>query len=309
MTLRQLELFLALAKNPHLTEVAMGNGLTQSAVSMAIKTLEEILGQKLFDRINKKLILNENGRFFYRMVKPLVFGLRESETMFKDQDLRGDIKVGASSSIANYILPQIIYDFIDQYKGVNIQKITGNTQDVVDLIGKGEVDIGFVEGEYTNADIQREVLGTDELYVVTGDASLARHDAYDFEDLLTKRWILREEGSGTREVFLNHLGDYTKKLKVYLELDNTEGIKSVLFNTDTLSCLSRVSLRKEMAASQLFQIKMKQLRFTRSFFVIWHRHKCFSSVLQEFIYFTREQYNATYGSPNHYKNFQKSKPC
>jgi len=168
VTLRQLELFLALVKTPHLSQVAEENGLTQSAVSMAVKALEETLGKPLFDRINKRLVLNENGRFFYRMVDPLVFGLRESETMFRDQDLIGDIRVGASSSIANYILPQIIYEFVEQYKGVRVENVTGNTIEIGRLIESGEVDIGFVEGEYSSKEVEREILGTDELYVVTG---------------------------------------------------------------------------------------------------------------------------------------------
>jgi len=290
MTLRQLELFIALVKNPHLGQVAKENRLTQSAVSMAIKSLEDRLENKLFDRINKKLVLNENGRFFYRMVEPLVFGLNESEAMFRDQDLRGDLKVAASSSIANYILPQIIYEFLEQYKGVRIQKITGNTREVVQLIENGEVDIGFVEGEYIGTEIKREVLGIDELYVVTGDKNLVGHSEYEMEELLLKRWILREKGSGTREAFLNHLGEHKKRLKPFLELDHTEAVKSVLHNKDSLSCLSRVSVRKELAAAQLFRLKIQGINFTRSFYTIWHKNKYFSSVLQEFVYFTKEAY-------------------
>ena len=125
MTLRQLELFLALVKTPHLSQVAKDNGVTQSAVSMAIKALEERLGKKLFDRIHKRLVVNENGRYFYRMVEPLVIGLKESEAMFRDQDLVGDIRIGASSSIANYILPQIMYEFAEQFEDVRLEKNHG----------------------------------------------------------------------------------------------------------------------------------------------------------------------------------------
>ncbi|MBI9090811.1 MAG: LysR family transcriptional regulator [Desulfobacterium sp.] len=295
MTLRQLELFLALVKNPHLSQLATENGLTQSAVSMAVKSLEDSLEKKLFDRINKKLVLNENGRFFYRMVEPLVLGLKESEILFKDNDLRGDLKVAASSSIANYILPQIIYEFIEQYKGVRIKKITCNTQEVARLIETNEVDIGFVEGECTGRYIQKDFLGADELYVVTGDKELARKHEYRMEELLSKRWIFREKGSGTRDVFLNHIGEHKKRLKAYMELDHAEAIKSVLHNTDAISCLSRVSVRRELAASQLFRLKIQDIGFTRSFYTIWHEHKYFSSVLQEFVYFSKEAYKTLYG--------------
>lgn len=261
---------------------------------MAIKSLEDILGKKLFDRINKKLVLNENGRFFSRMVEPLVYGLKESEILFKDQNLCGDIKIGASTSIANYILPQIMFAFIEKYKGVTIEKISSNTKEVLRLIKKGEVDIGFVEGEFQTPGIQKEVLGTDELYLVTGDEALVQDHAYAMEDLLSKRWILREKGSGTREIFFSHIGNLQKRLNIAFELDHTEGIKSVLSNRNTISCLSRVSVENELASSRLFRLEVDGYRFARSFYTIWNKDKYLSSVLQEFIYFTKHEYTSRY---------------
>jgi len=299
LTLRQLELFLALVKTPHLSQVAKDFDLTQSAVSMSIKSLEETLGKLLFDRIHKRLVVNENGRYFFRMVEPLVFGLRESECMFRDQDLVGDIKVGASSSIANYILPQIIYEFAELYEGVHVEKITGNTIEIGKLIEDGDVDIGFVEADYSSTEIEREVLGLDELYVVTGDPDLVRDEDYRMDELLSKRWILREEGSGTREVFLYHIEKYKKRFKPFLEVGHTEAVKSVLGNKGAVSCLSRISVMNELLSGQLFRLKIKDFKFSRSFYTIWHKNKYFSSVLQEFLYYTKERYKAVYEHQAH----------
>lgn len=296
MTLRQLELFLALVKTPHLSQVAKDYGLTQSAVSMAIKALEDRLGKQLFDRIHKRLVVNENGRYFYRMVEPLVVGLKESETMFRDLDLVGDIRVGASSSIANYILPQIMYEFVEQYEGVNLEKITGNTIEIGKMIENGEVDIGFVEADYNSPEIEREVLGKDELYVVTGDSDLVRDEEYKMDELLSKRWIFREEGSGTRDVFLSYMKKFRKRFKPFLEVGHTEAVKSVLRNKGTLSCLSRMTVMNELNAGQLYRLEIKDFKFSRSFYTIWHKNKYFSSVLQEFIYYTKERYKAVYES-------------
>lgn len=296
MTLRQLELFLALVKTPHLSQVAKDAGLTQSAVSMSIKALEETLGKQLFDRIHKRLVVNENGRYFHQMVEPLVLGLRESEARFRDQDLMGDIRVGASSSIANYILPQIMYEFAEQYKGVHLEKITGNTIEIGNLIENGEVDIGFVEADYNSTEIEREMLGLDELYVVTGDPDLVRDEEYRMDELLSKRWIFREEGSGTREVFLYYMKKYKKRFKPFLEVGHTEAVKSVLGNKGAVSCLSRISVMNELNAGQLFRLKIQDFKFTRSFYTIWNKNKYFSSVLQEFIYFTKDRYKTVYES-------------
>jgi DNA-binding transcriptional LysR family regulator len=244
-------------------------------------------------------VVNENGRYFFRMVEPLVLGLLESEAMFRDQDLVGDIKVGASSSIANYILPQIIYEFAELYKGVHVEKITGNTIEIGKLIEDGDVDIGFVEADYNSSEIEREVLGLDELYVVTGDPDLVRDEDYRMDELLSKRWILREEGSGTREVFLYHIEKYKKRFKPFLEVGHTEAVKSVLGNKGALSCLSRISVMNELLSGQLFRLKIKDFKFSRSFYTIWHKEKYFSSVLQEFIYYTKERYKAVYEHQAH----------
>ncbi len=287
ITLRQMEIFLELAQNPHLGKVAESISLTQSAVSMAIKSLEETLETKLFDRLNKKLILNEYGRLFYKKIEPLVKELSESENLFRDETYHGELKVGVSSSIANYIIPQIIYNFQEKYKAVAIKMETGNTQEVGILIENGKVDMGFVEGEFNSVDVVKEVLGEDELYVVAGDKNLGRDEEYEIHKLLNTKWILREKGSGTREIFLSHLGDYTKQLNIFMELDHTGGVKSVLSNKNALSCLSQYSVQKELKMGTLHRIHIKDFRFTRSFYTIWHRNKILSPMLNEFIAYAK----------------------
>ncbi len=283
VTIRQLEIFLELARNPHLGRVAESIGLTQSAVSMAIKSLEDVLDKKLFDRINKKLILNEYGRMFFKKVDPILDQLGETEVLFRDEHYFGELKLGVSSSIANYLIPQIIYGFKEKYKNVTISMATGNTQQIVALLEAGKVDMGFVEGEFNSVDVIKEVLGDDELYIVTGDAGLAGDKVYSIEELLPKKWILREKGSGTREVFLHYLKDYVKEVNVFMELDHAGGVKSILHNKDTLACLSQYCVRKELVSGLLYRINVKEIRFMRSFYTVWHRNKILSPILLEFI--------------------------
>ncbi|MBU2649025.1 LysR family transcriptional regulator [bacterium] len=287
MTIKQLELFIALAETPHLGKVSQEKHLSQSAISTAIKNLEEILETKLFDRSNKKIILNEDGRLFLRRVEPLVTQLQWCENIFRDAHLHGSLNIGVSSTIAKSILPRMLYRFIELHEGVTFRTETGNTQTVVNLIEKGGVDIGFIEGEYHCVDIQKEVFGTDELYIVTGDKKLADKKAYRMEELLQKRWILREKGSGTREVFLRHLGAHTQNLNVFMQIDNTGGVKSVLRNSDTLACMSRYHVKFELEHGSLYRVRVKDMSFTRPFYLIWHRNKYISSLLNEFMNFSR----------------------
>lgn len=283
LTLRQLEIFLQLAKNPHLGKVAENIGLTQSAVSMAIKSLEETLEKKVFDRINKKLILNEYGRTLLKKVEPQVRILGDTENLFRADDYIGEIKVGVSSSIANYLIPHIIFNFREKYQQATVHMETGNTHDVIGYIEQGHVDMGFVEGEFDSVDVKHEILGDDELYIVSGDGILDCDSEYDIEELLDKKWILREKGSGTREVFLNYLGKHKNHLNVFMELDHAGGVKSILHNEGTLSCLSQYCVRKELVSGLLRQVRVRNYRFTRSLYTVWHRSKILSPILMDFI--------------------------
>lgn len=283
VTLRQLEIFLELAQNPHLGKVAESIGLTQSAVSMAIKSLEDSLDKKVFDRINKKLILNEYGRMLFKKVEPQVKLLGDTEHMFRADDFVGEIKVGVSSSISNYLMPHIIYGYKEKYQTASVQMETGNTHEVIRYIEHGEVDMGFVEGEFDSVDVKHEVLGDDELYVVCGDGIMDCDREYNIEELLNKKWILREKGSGTREVFLNHLGEHKNNLNVFMELDHAGGVKSILHNEGTLSCLSQYCVRKELVSGLLRLVRIRDFRFTRSLYTVWHRSKVLSPILLDFI--------------------------
>ncbi len=142
-------------------------GLSQSAISMSIKELENILGNPLFDRINKKLILNEMGRSFEKEIAPIVKRLRDIEYEFKNTANKGMVRVGASTTIVDYLMPPIICSYMNNYPNVKISLKEGNTQQIVELLKGGKIDVGFIEGIVNDSEIIKEVIGIDELVVVT----------------------------------------------------------------------------------------------------------------------------------------------
>ncbi len=113
---------------------------------MSIKELENILGNPLFDRINKKLILNEMGRSFEREIAPIVKRLRDIEYEFKNTANKGMVRVGASTTIVDYLMPPIICSYMNNYPEVKISLKEGNTQQIVELLKSGKIDVGFIEG-------------------------------------------------------------------------------------------------------------------------------------------------------------------
>ena len=288
LTPRQMEIFLNVVSEGHLTNVAKGMQLSQSAVSMSMKELESILGRPVFDRINKKLVLNEVGRAFHKEIKPLFKKLSDIEYEFKNSENKGMIRVGASTTIVDYLMPSIICAYMSSYPDVKITLKEGNTQEIAKLIQEGSIDIGFVEGFVSGSDIVKEKIGIDELLIVTENKEISDVKVSDIKDLASMRWVLREEGSGTREVFLDYIKDRVDDVNIFLELGHTESIKSILRNRDCVTCISKISVDKELQEGKLFQVNVKNFECKRDFLMIHHKDKYHSSLFEKFVFFSKK---------------------
>ena len=286
LTLRQMEIFLNVVASGHLTNVAKEMSLSQSAVSMSIKEMENILGRPLFDRINKKLVLNEMGRAFHKEIEPIYKKLSDIEYEFQNSENKGMIRVGASTTIVDYLMPSIICSYMSSYPDVKISLKEGNTKEISELIKSGEIDVGFVEGFVGGSDIIKEQIGVDELIVVTSQEELAKPCYID--ELAQKRWVLREEGSGTREVFLNYIKDKVDDLNIFFELGHTESIKSILMNRECLTCISKISVESELAEGKLFRVPVKNFECKRDFLMIYHKDKYHSTLFDKFVFFSKK---------------------
>lgn len=298
LTLRQMEIFLNVVASGHLTNVAKEMKLSQSAISMSIKELETILGKPVFDRINKKLVLNEVGRAFYKEIDPIYKKLSDIEYEFKNSENKGIIRVGASTTIVDYLMPTIICSYMSSYPDVKITLKEGNTKEITQMIQEGAIDVGFVEGLVFEPDVIKEKIGVDELWVVS--ASPKFNKGCYIDELAKEKWILREEGSGTREVFLNYIKDKVDKLNIFLELGHTESIKSILVNRECLTCISKISVENEIKEGKFYHVDVKNFDCKRDFLMIYHKDKYHSTLFEKFVYFSKrlmlqmldtEQYN------------------
>ncbi len=288
LTLRQMEIFLNVVSEGHLTNVAKAMHLSQSAVSMSIKELENILGRPVFDRINKKLVLNEMGRAFHKEIDPIFKKLSDIEYEFKNSENKGMIRVGASTTIVDYLMPSIICAYMSSYPDVKITLKEGNTQEIAQMIQDGSIDVGFVEGFVSGSDIIKEKIGVDELLIVTENKALTQQGPKFIDELADMRWVLREEGSGTREVFLDYIKEKVDDLNIFLELGHTESIKSILKNRDCLTCISKISVDKELAEEKLYQVKVKNFECKRDFLMIYHKDKYHSALFEKFVFFSKK---------------------
>ncbi|HAI50115.1 MAG TPA: LysR family transcriptional regulator, partial [Enterobacteriaceae bacterium] len=163
ITLRQLEVFAEVLKSGSTTQASQKLALSQSAVSAALTDLEGQLGVQFFDRVGKRLVVNEHGRLLYPRVVALLEQAGEIEQLFRNDN--GAIRVYASSTIGNYILPEIIARYRRDFPDLPLELSVGNTQDVVNAIIDFRVDVGFIEGPCHMAEIVTEPWLDDELVV------------------------------------------------------------------------------------------------------------------------------------------------
>lgn len=283
ITIRQIELFLALAETPNITTVARDHFLTQSAVSVAIKRFESAMGTALFDRAHRRLTLSNDGKLLYEQLAPLMENMREIGEMFRSSRMEGEVVVGASSTIADYVLPQILFDFQCKHPDAQVVTITGNSRDIVRAVETGEVSVGFIENEVPSKTVDSSIICTDEMIVVSSSKEFAHAGEYEVQELMKEKWILRERGSGTRETFYKHLGEKWDDLNIFMEVDHMASVLRLLRNPGTLSCLSPHCIRRELREGELFPIRIKGVRFTRQFYTAIHQKKYRSRLLDSVI--------------------------
>mgnify|MGYP000942134526 FL=1 len=288
MTLKELHFFYKLSENPQVTQVANELNISQSAISLAIKSLENSLNEQLFDRIGKKLILNEKGKYFKEKTLPYYLKLIDAQNIFLENKLVGNIKVASSKTISNYVMPNIYFDFLTKYEDVKLDILTINSSKIIDMILKSQLDIGLIEVDFENSSLIKEKLCDDELVVVTSDD---KHPKTAFIDNINKKWILRETGSGTREIFINTIGEIANDLDIFMQLQDFEEIKTIILNhPNTVTAISKVAVKKELEEKKLFQIKLKNLELKREFYLVYHKEKTKNLLFETFIEFIKTRF-------------------
>ena len=252
ITLRQLEVFAEVLKSGSTTQASQMLALSQSAVSAALTDLEGQLGVQLFDRVGKRLVVNEHGRLLYPRALALLEQTIEIEQLFREDN--GAIRVFASSTIGNYILPEVIARYRRDFPGLPLEMSVGNSQDVINAVIDFRVDIGLIEGPCHNADIIADPWLEDELVVFASPASSLLQQEVTLERLAQAPWILREQGSGTREIVDYLLLSHLPQFHMGMELGNSEAIKHAVRHGLGISCLSRRVIAEQLESGTLVEI-------------------------------------------------------
>lgn len=273
VTLRQLEIFSAIATYGQVTRAAEVVAMTQSAASMALSDLERQLGAPLFDRVGRQLVLNEAGRQLLPRALGVLDSVREIETTAGSSAAIFDLRIGASLTIGNHLLPGLLAQLQERYPGSRFDVWLRNTEQVVADLLAYRIDIGFVEGPVQDERLQRFFWRHDRLTVFVPPAHRLAGKTATQEDLADVPWILRERGSGTREVFDRALANATLPVRIAFELEQPEAIRQFVRAGLGLGCLPWLELRDACAAGWLAPVETPFLNLQRQFQAVVHRDK------------------------------------
>jgi DNA-binding transcriptional LysR family regulator len=284
-TLRQLEVFASVARQRSVTRAAAELHLSQPAVSLALNELEKQFEQPLFERARNRLRLNDAGRRLYPLALNMLAQYGNISSAFGGRKgFDGQLKLGASSTIGNYVMPEIIGRFMRQYPDAQLTMTVDNTEKIAELLADYQLDAAFVEGPCFRPELETAPWRQDRLRIFCGNDFFKETDVPpSWRQIRAKKWILREKGSGTRTVFENALSKAGKSIKVFLELGHTEAIKKAVECGLGISCLSEKTITREVETGQLRIIDIPGLELDREFYMLLNNKREPSLLANEFI--------------------------
>lgn len=289
ITLRQLQIFRAIARTGSTTAAAVSVPLSQSATSAALAELERGLKTSLFDRIGKRLLLNASGRLLLPMVVDVLDGARNIESMFSTSEggVQLDLQLFASTTIGNYVLPKLLASFAAVVPTTRLNVRIGNTLEVVNAVANFSTDFGLIEGLCHAPKIVVTPWLTDELVIVAAPshplAKAAAKRKLTIAELRQAPWLLREPGSGTREAVEVALLQHLSNLQATMTLGSSEAIKNSVAEGLGISWLSRAVVEDLIAVKRLTVLATRLPQLSRVFSLIHHRNKTLSGGLLTFV--------------------------
>lgn len=283
-TLRQLEVFFATSRFENISRAADYLSMSQSAASAALRELEQQFDVRLFDRVGKRLQLNELGRLLRPKVKSLLEQGEALEWALSLHDGIGLLKVGATLAIGNYLAIAIMSRFMREQVDAQVKLEVANTASIAQKIKSFELDIGLIEGDIQDPELEVIAWHDDELAVFCApEHHLAQKGTLTDRDLLESSWIMREPGSGTRQVFERAMHGLLPHFKVVAELQHTEAVKNAVRQGLGISCLSRITLADEFQRGSLVPLTLPHRDLTRKFYFVLHRHKYRSAGIEKWM--------------------------
>jgi DNA-binding transcriptional LysR family regulator len=290
---RRLQVFHTVARLLSFTKAAETLHMTQPAVTFQVRQLEDYFNTRLFDRTHNRISLTQAGERVFEYSERILdlYGEMDNSVRELTGEISGVLMLGASTTIAEYMLPEMLGAFKTKYPNLVVRLKVGNTDGVVQMIENNVIDLGIVEAPVLNKKLQVELCRNDELVlVVPPKHPLVGKSSVSLKEIVQYPYIWREEGSGTREVIrdqLEHAGINPDELDVIMELGSPEAVKGAVEAGIGMTILSRSSIQKELRLGTVIAIPLDP-QLTRPFSFVHQKQKFRLRAIEELLEFARE---------------------
>lgn len=269
---QQLQVFVTVVEMGNFSRAAEKLHMTQPAVSQYIQSLERTMGIKLLERNNKFVRLNQAGEIVYHHAKEILGLYTKMHYLIDDLTSKtsGPLSIGASYTFGEYVLPQVIAKMHEKYPLITPSIMIGNTKEVAKLVLEHQLDVGIIEGDFQDKHLTIEPFAEDYMYLIASPKHrlIQKNGEINICELEEEMWIVRENGSGTREVTEKMFRMCNINPKKKLEFGSTQIIKESVEAGLGISLLSYWAVRKECSNGSLRIIKIKQLPIRRKFSIV-----------------------------------------
>ncbi len=301
---RRLQVFHAVAKHLSFTKAAEALFMTQPAVTFQIRQLEEYFNTRLFDRAQGRITLTPAGTLALEYAERILDLSAELDTRLKEMSgqVAGPLLIGASTTIAEFLLPQILGEFKARHPAIVPRLFVANSEAVQARVAERTLDVGFIEGESHLPSLVTDVCCEDELQVVCAPSHpLAKQQSAAPKSLAEHAYISREPGSGTREVidtYLQKAGLALDSLQVVMEAGSPEALKGLVATGLGFTIMSRATVVKEVRLGQLVQVPLMPA-LIRHLSVVYAKERFHSRLVNGFVEFARRRLAALQGVESH----------
>ncbi|HUT39837.1 MAG TPA: selenium metabolism-associated LysR family transcriptional regulator [Gammaproteobacteria bacterium] len=289
---RRLQVFHTVARLLSFTKAAESLHMTQPAVTFQVRQLEEYFNTRLFDRTHNRISLTAAGERVYEYAAQIFDLYAKMDNAVRDMtgEISGVLIIGASTTIAEYMLPALLGDFKKKYPDVNVHLKVSNSDGIVHMVENNDIDLGVVEAPVVNKNLVVENCRNDRLVaIVPPQHALAGKRKVSLQDLQNQAFIAREEGSGTREVieeYISEAGLKATDLNIAMELGSPEAIKGAVEAGMGVSIVSEVTIHKELQLGTLVALELEP-PLERPFSFVHQKQKFRQRAMDELLEFAR----------------------
>ncbi len=284
MTLRHMRIFIAVCKENGITKAAEALHIAQPAVSVAVKELEDYYSVKLFDRLSRRLYLTDMGRLFLERAIHIISLFDDMEKDLHLWEGTSRLRIGASITIGTDLMPRYISTFRNEHPQAHIEVTIGNSALIEKKILENGLDLALIEGVVHSQNIMSETYRKDRLAVICSPLNpLCQKDSISMNEFLDQPLLLRETGSGTRELFDNTLASFERTYTPSWESTSNEALIHAATAGLGVAVMSYMIARPHLDRGAVAELNVSNLHFERGFHIIYHKNKFLTGLAKAFM--------------------------